>query len=101
MTGNPLLNMMGGNNPMMNNPLMKIISMARNGSGNPMQMLQQFAGQNPQMQQIMNMVNGKDQNQMNEMIANTAKEKGVDLKQLANQIGMPPEIAKKYGINMD
>lgn len=101
MSGNPLLNMMGGNNPMaamMNGPLGQIINMAKSGKGNPMQMIQQFAGQNPQMQQVMQMMNGKDQNQINELIANTAKERGVDLKQLAEGIGMPPEIAKKYGI---
>lgn len=101
MAGNPLLSMIGGNMPMGNNPLMQIINMAKSGKGNPMQLIQQFAGQNPQMQQVMNMMNGKDQNQVNEMIANTAKERGVNLSELAKNIGMPPEVAKKYGITME
>lgn len=98
MSGNPLLSMMGNNNPMMNNPIMQIVNMAKNGKGNPMQMIQQMAGQNPQMQQIMQMVNGKDQNQINDMIANMAKKKGVNLSELANSLQMPPEIQKKFGI---
>lgn len=36
--------------PPMNNPMMAMLQMARNG-GNPMQMLQQMAGQNPQAAQ--------------------------------------------------
>lgn len=96
MVGNPLLNMMGGNNP-----FMQIINMAKSGKGNPMQMLQQMAGQNPQMQEVMNMVNGKDESQMKDLIANTAKERGINLSDLAKQLGMPPEIAKKYGISID
>lgn len=101
MSGNPLLSMMGGNGPMANNPLMQIINMAKSGKGNPMQMIQQFAGKNPQMQQVMQMINGKDQNQINNMISKTAKERGVDLSQLASQIGMPKDIASKFGINID
>lgn len=96
MSGNPLLAMMNNNNP-----IMQIINMAKSGKGNPMQMIMQLAGNNPQMNQIMQMVNGKDENQMKEFISNTAKEKGVDLKQLATQIGMPPEVAAKYGISLD
>lgn len=101
MSGNPLLNMMGNGGPMamlQNNPLMQIINMAKSGNGNPMQMIQQMASRNPQMQQVLQMVNGKDQNQLNELIANTAKEKGVDLKQLADQLGMPESARKSLGI---
>lgn len=97
MAGNPLVNMMG-NAMMQNNPLMQIVNMAKSGNGNPMQMIQQMAGQNPQMQQVMQMVSGKDQSQVNDMIAKMAQEKGVDLSQLANQIGMPADIQKKFGI---
>lgn len=100
MDGNPLLSMMGGNNPLMNNPLMQIINMAKSGKGNPIQLFQQIANNNPQMQQILNMTNGKDESQMKDLIARTAKERGVDLTQLATQLGVPPEVAAKYGIDM-
>lgn len=105
MAGNPLVSMMGGNNPMaammQNNPIMQIINMAKSGKGNPMQMIQQMAGQNPQMKQAMDMMNGKDQNQVNEMIANMSKEKGINLSQLASQLGMPKSAAEHLGIKMD
>lgn len=94
MSGNPLL----GNNPMANNPLMQIINMAKNGKGNPMQLIQQMASQNPQMQQAMNMVSGHNQSEINEMISKTAKERGVDLKQLADQLGVPESARKQLGI---
>ena len=58
--------------PPMNNPMMAMLQMARNG-GNPMQMLQQMAGQNPQAAQI---------------AENMAKERGVDLNQIARQMGV-------------
>lgn len=100
---NPLMQMMGnamGNNPMMqNNPIMQMISMLKNG-GNPQAMIQQMAGSNPQMKQIMDTVNGKSQQEMNEYIKNAAQQRGVDLGQLAQSIGMPPEIMSRYGIEM-
>lgn len=103
MPGNPLLNMIGNGNPvqsmMQNNPLMQAINMARNG-GNPIGLLQQMASQNPQMKQIMDTVNGKSQQEMNEYMKKAAQQKGIDLGQLAQSIGMPPEIATRYGIEM-
>lgn len=44
--------------PPMNNPMTAMLQMARNG-GNPMQMLQQMAGQNPQAAQAMRLIQGK------------------------------------------
>lgn len=101
MSGNPLVNQMNTSNFMagiQNSPIMKIAQMMKSG-GNPQALLQQMmGGNNAQMQQVMQMMNGKDQNQINELIANTAKEKGVDLKQLAAQMGMPENARKLYGI---
>lgn len=98
---NPLMQMMGnamGNNPMIqNNPIMQMISMLKNG-GNPQQLIQQMVGSNPQMKQIMDTVSGKSQQEMSEYIKNAAQQRGVDLSQLAQSIGMPPEIMSKYGI---
>lgn len=103
MNGNPLMQMMGsamGDNPMMqSNPIMQIISMLKNG-GNPQALIQQMAGSNPQVKQIMDTVNGKSQQEMNEYIKNAAQQKGVDLGQLAKSIGMPSEVASRYGIEM-
>lgn len=103
MAGNPLLSMMGGNNPManmmQNNPIMQMIHMMKNG-GNPQALIQQMMGQNKEFGNVINSLNGKDQSQVNDMIANMAKEKGVDLSQLASQIGMPKEVASKFGIEM-
>lgn len=103
MAGNPLLSMMGGNNPMtnmmQNNPIMQMINMMKNG-GNPQALIQQMMGQNKEFGNVINSLNGKDQSQVNEMIAKIAKEKGVDLGQLAASLNMPPEIAKKFEIEM-
>lgn len=103
MSGNPLVNMMAGGNPiqamLQNSPIGQVLNMIKSG-GNPQDLIQQMMSKNPQMQQAMQMINNKDQNQINKFIANTAKEKGVDLTELAGQIGMPPEIAKKYGIDI-
>lgn len=49
--------------PPMNNPMMAMLQMARNG-GNPMQMLQQMAGQNPQAAQAMRLIQGKNPQQL-------------------------------------
>ena len=77
-------------NPMypMNNPVMALLSAARNG-GNPMQMMQQMAGNNPQMRQFMQMVGGKNPQQLRQMAENVAKERGTTLQAVAQQMGIP------------
>lgn len=95
MAGNPLMNMLNGNNPMMNNPLMQMVNMMKNG-GNPSAMLNQLIQKNPQMQQISQMMNGKSPQQMGEMMRNLAQQKGVDLGQLMGQIGVPEDVQAKY-----
>lgn len=74
--------------PQMNNPLFQMINMARSG-GNPMQMLQQMARSNPQVNQVMQMMNGKSQDQLRQMASNMAKERGMNLDQVAQQLGIP------------
>lgn len=76
------------NNPMMNNPVMMLLNMARSG-GNPMQLLQQLAGRNPQAAQVMRMMQGKDSKQLRSMAENMAKERGTSLEQVAQQLGLP------------
>lgn len=104
MAGNPLLNMMSNGGPMgmmQNNHILQLVNMVKSGKGNPMQMIQQMAGQNSQMNEVMKMLNGKDETQMKDLMNKTAKEKGVDLSQLAKNIGMPADVAARFGINMD
>ena len=64
-----------------------MLQMARNG-GNPMQMLQQMAGQNPQAAQAMRLIQGKNPQQLRQIAENMAKERGVDLNQMAHQMGI-------------
>lgn len=77
-------------NPMypMNNPVMALISAAKNG-GNPVQMMRQMAGNTPQMRQFMQMVNGKSPQQLRQMAENVAKERGTSLQAVAQQLGIP------------
>lgn len=95
---NPLMSMMGGNNPMMNNPIMKLVQMMKSG-GNPQAILQQMAGQNPQLNQIMQLTQGKSEAEMSQYIKNAAQQKGVNLSELCSQIGVPDNVLSNLGIS--
>lgn len=70
----------------MMNPL-QMIQMLR-GAQNPMQTMVQLSRQNPQLNQIMQMTNGKTPAQMEQMVRQAAQQRGVDLNQLAQQLGV-------------
>lgn len=70
----------------MMNP-MQLIQMLQ-GSGNPMQMLMGMAQNNPALGQALQMVNGKTPAEMERMAYDMAKQRGVDLNQLAKQMGI-------------
>ena len=53
-----------------------------------MQMIQQMAGQNPQAAQAMRLIQGKNPQQLRQIAENMAKERGVDLNQIARQMGV-------------
>lgn len=92
--GNSLINMlgsMGNGGPMQNNPIMQIINMARNG-GNPMSMLTQIAGNNPQAKQVIDMMSSGNQAGLKEMAMNMAKERGTSIEDVAKNLGI--EIPK-------
>lgn len=72
---------------MTNNPMMGLVNLARNGE-NPMTLIQQIAGQNPQMRQALSMVQGKTPDQLKQMAENMAKERGVTVEQIAKNIGL-------------
>lgn len=70
----------------MMNP-MQLIQMLQ-GSGNPMQMLMGMAQNNPALGQALQMVNGKTPAEMERMAYDMARQRGVDLNQLAKQMGI-------------
>lgn len=74
-------------NPTTTNPLNMMMNAMRVGA-NPMNILQQMAGQNPQMRQFMQMINGKSPDQLKQMAENMARERGVSLNDVARQLGI-------------
>ena len=75
------------NNPMAGNLLAAMMQIMRSG-GNPMYLLQQMADQDPQVSQAMRMIQGKSPQQLRSMAENMAKERGVSLEGMANQMGI-------------
>lgn len=70
-----------------NNPMLQLMNVMRAG-GNPGAMLQQMAGQNPQVRQAMQMMRGKSPAELQQMAKNMANERNIDLNQLLQQFGM-------------
>lgn len=67
------------------NPL-QVLQMAQRG--NPQQIAMHLAQQNPAFRQAMQMMNGKTPEQIRDMAFNMAKQRGVDLNQMARQMGI-------------
>ena len=61
---------------MMNNPMASMLMQAMQGGGNPLQFIQQMAGQNPQAAQVLQMVNGKSPAQLQQIATNMASQFG-------------------------
>lgn len=72
---------------MMNNPVMMLLNAARNG-GNPMQLMQQMAMQDPRIAQAQQMMQGKSPQQLRQMAENMARERGTDLQSVARSLGI-------------
>ena len=72
---------------MTGNPMMFLLQAARSGK-DPMSLLRQMAGQNPQMAQFMQMIGGKSPAQLQQMAENMARERGIDINRLAQQMGV-------------
>lgn len=68
------------------NPI-QLVQMIRS-NGNPMQALMAASKQNPHLNQIMQMTNGKTPNEMQHMVYDLAKQRGVDLNRLAQSLGI-------------
>lgn len=65
----------------------QFMQMMRNG-GNPQQMINQLASSNPQYKQIIDSMMGKSPEEMRQYTENLAKERGVDLQKLMNNLGI-------------
>ena len=73
---------------MMNNPIVALVNVMKSG-GNPNAMLQQMAGSDPRIGQAMQMMQGKSPQQLRSMAENMARERGVNIADLARGLGIP------------
>ena len=72
---------------MTGNPMMFLLQAARSGK-DPMFLLRQMAGQNPQMAQFMQMIGGKSPAQLQQMAENMARERGINLDDMIKNMGI-------------
>ena len=72
---------------MMNNPIMALVNAARSG-GNPMQLMQQMAMQDPRIAQAQQMIQGKSPPQLRMMAENMARERGTTVQDVARGLGL-------------
>lgn len=72
---------------MMNNPMMQMISMLRGGM-NPQTMLENMAQNNPQVRQVMQMMQGKSPAELQKMAENMAAQRGTTVEDIARQLGI-------------
>ena len=75
----------------MNQPMNNMIPMlvqAMNGGGNPMALMQMMAQRNPQVAQVVNLMQGKSPQQLQAMAQNMAQERGVDINQMLRDLGI-------------
>lgn len=72
---------------MPNNPMAMLMNAVR-GGGNPTALIEQMAVSNPQMKQAMDMMKGKNPQQLRAMAENMAAERGVSINDVARQLGI-------------
>ncbi len=88
---NPLMSMMGGNNPIMNSPIMRLVNVLKSG-GNPQAMVQQILSNNAPMAQAVNSLQGKSPTEVSKSLNDRANQRGVNLRELATSIGAPQNV---------
>lgn len=66
---------------------MQLVQFAR-GGGNPLQMLQQAAGNDPRAAQAFQMLNGKSPAEWRQMAENMCRERGTTPDQVMRQLGI-------------
>lgn len=69
------------------NPLLSLMGLIRNG-GNPQVLINQLAANDPQVRQAVQMIQGKSQEQLKQMVTNMAKERGISVNDIARQLGI-------------
>lgn len=69
------------------NPMQMIMQMARNRSGNPAQLLEQLARQNPAMRQAMDMTRGKSPQEIRQIADNMARQRGTTVEDILRRVG--------------
>ena len=72
---------------MTNNPMMLAVEQMKRGM-NPNAVLSQIARSNPQVTQMMKILNGKSETELRQFAQNLAKERGVDLDNLMRSMGI-------------
>lgn len=70
-----------------NGPMAMLMRAAQSG-GNPMQIIGQMAGNNPQMRQGMQLIEGKTPAQLEQYAKNMAQAQGRDINQILNSLGI-------------
>ncbi len=80
---NPM-NMLSG---MGSNPIFQLVNVLNSG-GNPLAMLQQFSGSDPRVQQAMQMMKGKNAQQLQEMARNLAANQGTSIEEIIRGLGI-------------
>lgn len=70
-----------------NNPVFMLVNAMQRG-GDPMEIMQQMAGSNPQVAQALQLIQGKSPQQLQMMTQNMAKERGVDINQMLRDLGI-------------
>lgn len=69
------------------NPMLQMVGMLRNGQ-DPRQFLMQMAQNNPQVRQVMQMMQGKSPAELRQMADNIAAERGTTVEDVARQLGI-------------
>lgn len=72
---------------MMNN-IQQIFQAVQNGA-NPNMIAMQLAQNNPVFKHALHMANGRTPDQIRDMAAQMAQQRGIDINQLAQQLGIP------------
>lgn len=71
---------------MLNNP-MQLMGMLQNAQ-NPMGMLQQLFGNNPQFKQVVQIAQGKTPQELEQYVRNLYQSQGQDINTIASQFGL-------------
>ena len=72
---------------MLNNQIIQLVGQLR-GSQNPQVLMNQMLGNNPNYQRAMQMANGKDQNQLQQVAQNLCDQRGINLNDFINRLGL-------------